>query len=102
MQCLWRRIQKLLHALLDPEVGVVLAQASGCAPANSACYDDSRVCDDTLVQAMRTTAEIAVPMPNIPEMDVMWTVVSNLLTDVNQIGGRQSLCCRIDASEQLD
>ena len=76
-------VQRLLHALLEPEVGVVLAQASGCAPANSACYDDSRVCDDTLVQAMRTTAEIAVPMPNIPEMDVMWTVVGNLLTDVN-------------------
>ena len=32
---------------------------------------------------MRSTAEIAVPMPNIPEMDVMWTVMSNLLTDVN-------------------
>ena len=76
-------VQRLLHALLDPEVGVVLAQASGCAPVNSACYDDSRVCDDTLVQAMRTTAEIAVPMPNIPEMDVMWTVVGNLQTDVN-------------------
>ena len=67
-------------------MGVVLAQASGCAPANSACYDDSRVCDDTLVQAMRTTAEIAVPMPNIPEMDVMWTVLGNLLTDVNMSG----------------
>ena len=35
---------------------------------------------------MRQTAEIAVPMPNIPEMDVMWTVVSNLLTDVNLSG----------------
>lgn len=35
---------------------------------------------------MRTTAEIAVPMPNIPEMDVMWTVVSNLLTNVNLSG----------------
>ena len=35
---------------------------------------------------MRTTAEIAVPMPNIPEMDVMWTVMSNLLTDVNLSG----------------
>ena len=30
--------------------------------------------------------EIAIPMPNIPEMDVMWTVVSNLLTDVNLSG----------------
>ena len=25
-------------------------------------------------------------MPNIPEMDVMWTVTSNLLTDVNLSG----------------
>ena len=35
---------------------------------------------------MRATAEIAIPMPNMPEMDVMWTVVSNLLTDVNMSG----------------
>ncbi len=76
-------VQKLFRALIDPEIGISLAQASGCAPANSVCYSDSRVCDDPLVQAMRTTAEIAVPMPNIPEMDVMWTVVGNLLTDVN-------------------
>ena len=50
------------------------------------CYDEPQVASDELVQAMRTTAEIAVPMPNIPEMDVMWTVVSNLLTDVNLSG----------------
>ena len=63
-----------------------MALASGCAPANSKCYEDPQVADDPLVQAMRSTAEIAVPMPNIPEMDVMWTVVSNLLTDVNLSG----------------
>ena len=42
--------------------------------------------EDEMVQSMRATAEIAVPMPNIPEMDVMWTVVSDLLTDVNLSG----------------
>ena len=36
--------------------------------------------------AMHDTAEHAVPMPNIPEIDVMWTVVGNLLTDVNMSG----------------
>lgn len=79
-------VKKLLAALTDPEIGVDLALASGCAPANALCYDDQRVANDELVQAMRTTAEIAVPMPNIPEMDVMWTVVGNLLTDVNLSG----------------
>ena len=39
-----------------------------------------------MVQSTRTTAEIAIPMPNIPDMDVMWTVVGNLLTDVNLSG----------------
>ena len=79
-------VKALLDALTDPQVGVSLALASGCAPANSKCYEDPAVADDALVQAMRETAQIAVPMPNIPEMDVMWTVTSNLLTDVNLSG----------------
>ncbi len=79
-------VKALLCALAKPEIGTSLALASGCAPANSECYEDARVAEDPLVQAMRQTAEIAVPMPNIPEMDVMWTVVSNLLTDVNLSG----------------
>ena len=79
-------VKAFLAALTAPEVGVSLALASGCAPANSKCYEDPAVANDALVQAMRATAQIAVPMPNIPEMDVMWTVTSNLLTDVNLSG----------------
>lgn len=79
-------VKTLLAALTDPSIGTSLALASGCAPANAKCYDDPAVANDELVQSMRTTAEIAVPMPNIPEMDVMWTVVGNLLTDVNLSG----------------
>ncbi len=79
-------VKQLLTALMAPEVGISLALASGCAPARAECYDDARIQGDEMVQMMRATAEIAVPMPNIPEMDVMWTVVSNLLTDVNLSG----------------
>lgn len=79
-------VKTLLSALTDPTIGISLALASGCAPANAKCYDDPAVAEDELVQSMRATAEIAVPMPNIPEMDVMWTVVGNLLTDVNLSG----------------
>ena len=79
-------VKQLLDALTDPAVGIDLALASGCAPANGLCYSDDAVAGDGLVQAMRATAEIAVPMPNLPEMDVMWTVMGNLLTDVNLSG----------------
>lgn len=79
-------VRAVLEALCSPDIGVQLALASGCAPARAECYDDEAVANDELVQAMRSTAEIAIPMPNIPEMDVMWTVMSNLLTDVNLSG----------------
>ena len=79
-------VKAVLEALTDMEIGIELALASGCAPANAKCYQDERVANDEMVVAMRNTAEIAVPMPNIPEMDVMWTVVGNLLTDVNLSG----------------
>ena len=63
-----------------------MAKASGCAPANEACYELEEVTSDEVVMAMKETAEHAVPMPNVPEMDVMWTVVGNLLTDINMSG----------------
>ena len=63
-----------------------MAQASGCAPARENCYSYEEVNGDEVVMAMKETAENAVPMPNLPEMDVMWTVASGLLTDVNMAG----------------
>lgn len=76
-------VKDFLNVLTASEVGIRLAMASGCAPAKTDCYDDERIKKDEMVQIMRQTAEIAVPMPNIPEMDVMWTVVDSLLIDVN-------------------
>lgn len=91
-------VKALFAALLSPEVGIRLAAASGCAPANGSCYEDARIQTDDTVQAMRKTAEIAVPMPNIPEMDVMWTVMGNLLTDVNLSG--KDVASSFDAAQK--
>ena len=44
------------------------------------------ILSDDVVMAMKQTAENAVPMPNRPEMDVMWTVAGNLLADINMSG----------------
>lgn len=79
-------VEKVLRQLMEPDIGVKLAQASGCAPANEACYEMEEITGDEVVMEMKETAENAVPMPNIPEMDVMWTVTGNLLTDVNMSG----------------
>lgn len=79
-------IVRVLKALMQPKVSVQLAKVSGCAPAVESCYALEEVLNDPLIMAMKQTAETAVPMPNIPEMDVMWTVTGNLLTNVNMSG----------------
>ena len=79
-------ITRVLEVLTDPDVQIALAKVSGCAPALESCYRQEAVTSDPLIMAMRTTAETAVPMPNIPEMDVMWTVTGSLLTDINMSG----------------
>lgn len=79
-------VSKVLNVLMDPEVEIELAKASGCAPARNSCYDNEDIKSDEVVMMMKETAQNAVPMPNIPEMDVMWSVMGNLLTDVNLSG----------------
>ena len=79
-------IAKVLEVLTGDQIGISIAQASGCAPAKASCYDDPTVSQDDMVMAMYETAQNAVPMPNVPEMDVMWTVAENLLVDVNMNG----------------
>ena len=79
-------IAKVLQVLTNDSVGIAMAKASGCAPAKQSCYDDPTISGDDMVMAMYDTAQDAVPMPNVPEMDVMWTVTENLLVDVNMSG----------------
>ncbi len=76
-------VTKVLECITKPEVGVAMAQVSGCAPANTLSYEEESVASDPLIMTMKQIAESAVPMPNIPEMDVMFIVTGNLLVAVN-------------------
>lgn len=79
-------ISKVLKALRAEQLQIDLAEASGAAPALKAAYEDETIRADEMVMAMYKTAENAVPMPNIPEMDVMWSVTDKLLVDINMSG----------------
>jgi arabinogalactan oligomer/maltooligosaccharide transport system substrate-binding protein len=73
-----------LKQILKPETGIDFAKAMGSAPANSKCYNDSDVSGNEIIMNLKQNAENAKPMPNVPEMDVMWTVTENMLTSVNK------------------
>lgn len=79
-------LTKVLEALAEPEVGVVLANGFNCAPANSKAYEDAQVASNEMILAMEKSAQKAVPMPNIPEMSVMWGPAESLLAAVNKSG----------------
>jgi len=79
-------ISKVLETISNPELGIKMAEVSGSAPAITSCYDDERIKNDDMIMAMKETADSAVPMPNIPEMDVMFVMAGNLLVSVNMKG----------------
>ncbi|MFT3983104.1 MAG: extracellular solute-binding protein [Lachnospiraceae bacterium] len=79
-------VGKVLEVLAKPEVGIELAKNFNCAPANSKAYDEAEVASNEMILAMKQTAEVAVPMPNVPEMGVMWGPTESFLTAVNKSG----------------
>lgn len=79
-------ITSVLKALCSTETGVALAKESNCAPANQEAYKDEEVAANEMIMAMKTTAESAEPMPNIPQMSVMWGPAESMLAAVNKSG----------------
>lgn len=78
---------EVLRVLLQPETGIAVARAANCAPVNTKAYDDAEVAANEMVAAMRETADNVVPMPNIPEMDVMWGVTDTMLAAIHKNNG---------------
>lgn len=79
-------VAKVLEEIANPEIGIDLAENSGCSPANQKSYESKTVANDEMIAAMRRTADTAQPMPNIPQMSVMWGPTESLLAAVNKSG----------------
>lgn len=79
-------IAKVLTAMASPDIGIDLANKSGCAPANSRAYEDESVSSNEMISAIQRTASTAVPMPNIPEMNAMWSPAEAMFVAINVNG----------------
>ncbi|HET9034947.1 MAG TPA: extracellular solute-binding protein [Myxococcaceae bacterium] len=65
------------------EAGKVMALEGRQSPAAKAVYDDSKVQADPVLSAFRKQVEVAVPMPNVAEMTMMWSPATTALNKVN-------------------
>jgi arabinogalactan oligomer/maltooligosaccharide transport system substrate-binding protein len=79
-------IAKVIEVLAGADVGIELAKNSNCAPANSKAYDDAEVAANEMIVAIKDTAQTAKPMPNVPQMGVMWGPTESFLAAVNKSG----------------
>lgn len=80
-------ITTVLQALAKPEIGTAMSKITNDAPANNKAYSDSSVSSNEIVMTLKKSADTVVPMPNIPAMDVMWSVTENMLSAVNKKDG---------------
>lgn len=77
------RVVKILNVFMSTDLAIELALASGVAPAKTEAYQNQDIVNDELVMAMKHASEASIPMPNLPEMDIMWLTTANMLIEIN-------------------
>ena len=65
-----------------PEATVVMGREGRQLPANKAAYQDPSVGQDPILGAFRKQVEVAVPMPNLPEMTMVWSPATTAMNTV--------------------
>jgi arabinogalactan oligomer/maltooligosaccharide transport system substrate-binding protein len=75
---------KVLNALVNKDLGISLAKEFNCAPATEEAYEDPEVSVNEMIVAIKDTARTAQPMPNVPQMSVMWGPAESLLAAINK------------------
>ncbi len=76
----------VLNFLCQKDLGEALALKNGAAPAHSDAYNNADIQNDEIIMTLKECAENAIPMPNLPQMNVMWTCTQDALAAINKNG----------------
>ncbi|MFT3916624.1 MAG: extracellular solute-binding protein [Anaeromyxobacteraceae bacterium] len=68
--------------ITDVEAAKIMALEGRQTPAVKAVYDDAAVKNDWVLSAFRKQVDVAVPMPNLPEMTMMWSPATTALNKI--------------------
>jgi arabinogalactan oligomer/maltooligosaccharide transport system substrate-binding protein len=71
-----------IQYLTDVPAGKVLALEGRQTPANKAVYSDPKIAADPILKAFRQQVDTAVPMPNLPEMTMVWSPATTAMNTV--------------------
>ena len=68
--------------LTDTPQAKIMAVEGRQTPANKAVYSDPAVANDAILSAFRKQVEVAVPMPNLPEMTMVWSPATTAMNTI--------------------
>jgi arabinogalactan oligomer/maltooligosaccharide transport system substrate-binding protein len=66
----------------DAPAAKTLALEGRQSPANKAIYSDPQVAADPILKAFRQQVDVGVPMPNLPEMTMVWTPATTAMNTI--------------------
>ncbi len=73
---------ELLTFLTDLPAAKVLALEGRQTPANAAVYADPKVAADPQLALFRKQVEVGIPMPNVPEMTMVWSPATTAMNAI--------------------
>lgn len=73
---------ELAKYLTDLPAGKVMALEGRQTPANKEVYADAQVAADPILKAFRQQVDVGVPMPNFPEMSMIWSPATTAMDTV--------------------
>ncbi len=73
-----------LKYVTDLPSAKILAVEGRQTPSNKNVYNDPKVGGDAILKAFRQQVELAVPMPNLPEMTMVWSPVTTAMNKVTK------------------
>ncbi len=68
--------------LTDGAAGKVMALEGRQSPANIQVYKDPKVAQDPVLSAFKDQVEVAIPMPNVPEMTMVWSPATTAMNTI--------------------
>jgi arabinogalactan oligomer/maltooligosaccharide transport system substrate-binding protein len=66
----------------DVPAGKILALQGRQSPANKGVYSDPQVAGDPVLKAFRQQVETGIPMPNLPEMTMIWSPATTAMNKI--------------------
>ncbi|RPH54802.1 extracellular solute-binding protein, partial [bacterium] len=73
---------EFLKFVTDVPSARILALEGRQTPANKGVYADPAVANDPILKAFRNQVDVAVPMPNVPEMSMVWSPATTAMNTV--------------------